>query len=257
MGKSGSIFILFHLFAVIVNGLASETFLEKQKRFERVCTAFREKESVVKNMFTMAKARFPEPQIFIRIFKLEKTVELWAKSAQADTLILINTYKICATCGSLGPKRKQGDLQIPEGFYYINGFNPVSMFYLSLRINYPNASDRILGQKGNLGGDIFIHGNCVTLGCIPITDDKIKELYLICLLAKAGNNDIPVHIFPFRFNKRYNYLLNTHQSRYKTHVKFWENLKTGFEYFETHHKLLQINVDHNSGFYKYKKQSVQ
>jgi len=42
--------------------------------------------------------------------------------------------------GKLGPKRQQGDMQIPEGFYHISGFNPASNFYLSLRINYPNPS---------------------------------------------------------------------------------------------------------------------
>ena len=229
--------------------IAQENFLIEQKRYQRVQTAFTEKESVVENLFKNTKAQYPNPEIFIRIFKLEHTVELWAKADNADTLILLKSYNICATCGDLGPKRMQGDLQIPEGFYHISGFNPISIFYLSLRINYPNTSDRILGKKNSLGGDIFIHGDCVTLGCVPLTDDKIKEVYLACLLAKAGGNKIPVHIFPFRLNDEYKYILYTHMSRYKTQIKFWENLKTGFDYFEKNHKLPKVEVDQNTGLY--------
>ena len=233
------------------SAIPEDDFLDEQKRYQRVRTAFREKEPVVKNLFKNAKVQFPNPEIFIRIFKLEQTVELWAKVKDADTLILLKNYKICATCGDLGPKRKQGDLQIPEGFYHVSGFNPVSIFYLSLRINYPNASDRILGNSNNLGGDIFIHGDCVTLGCIPLTDDKIKEVYLACLLAKAGGNKIPVHILPFRLNNKYKFILYTHMSSYKAHVRFWGNLKTGFDYFEKNHKLPKVDVDRSTGLYQF------
>lgn len=239
-------------FALYISSYASDDFLKDQKRYQRVRTAFREKESIVKNLFTSANAQFPDPDIFIRIFKQEEIVELWAKAAHVDTLILLKSYNICSTCGDLGPKRKRGDLQIPEGFYHISGFNPVSSFYLSLRINYPNASDRILGKSNDLGGDIFIHGNCVTLGCIPITDDKIKEVYLACVLAKAAGNKIPVYIFPFRMNDSYKYTINTSKNSYKKHIKFWENIKKGFEFFEKHHRLPEIDVNKVTGLYLYK-----
>jgi len=228
-----------------------EDFTSEQKRYQRVRAAFNDKELIVKNLFSSVKAQYPNPEIFIRIFKQEETVELWAKSAMADTFVLIKKYNICATCGDLGPKRKQGDLQIPEGFYYITEFNPFSMFYLSLRIDYPNASDRILGESGNLGGDIFIHGNCVTLGCIPLTDDKIKEVYLACVLSKNAGNKIPVHIFPFRMNDNYKYTINTSKTSNKEHVKFWENLKTGLDYFEKNKRVPKVDVEKSTGFYKF------
>ncbi|MEJ2543273.1 MAG: hypothetical protein P8Y99_04340 [Calditrichaceae bacterium] len=231
--------------------ISSDNFITEQKRYKRVRTAFNDKELIIKNLFTNAKAKYPNPDIFIRIFKQEEIVELWAKSAKADTFVLIKNYNICATCGNLGPKRKQGDLQILEGFYHISEFNPFSMFYLSLRINYPNASDRMLGQTGNLGGDIFIHGNCVTLGCIPITDDKIKEVYLTCVLANNTGHKIHVHIFPFRMNDSYKYTINTSMRSYKEHVKFWENLKKGFDYFEKYKQLPKVSVDQNTGYYKF------
>jgi murein L,D-transpeptidase YafK len=110
------------------------------------------------------------------------------KNTSDQEFLHIKTYTVCATSGLIGPKRMQGDLQIPEGFYYIDRFNPYSNFYLSLGINYPNTSDRILGDKNNLGGDIFIHGDCVTIGCLPITDSEIKELYIFCVEAKTMDN---------------------------------------------------------------------
>ena len=247
------IFINFMFILSVVNySVFMDNFITEQKRYQRVQTAFREKEAVVINLFEKVNAQYPNPKIFIRIFKLEKTVELWAKAANIDTLILLKSYKICATCGDLGPKRRQGDLQIPEGFYYVSGFNPFSIFYLSLRINYPNDSDRILGNRNNLGGDIFIHGDCVTLGCVPLTDDKIKEVYIACVMAKAAGDKIPVHIFPFRLNDNYKYVLNTSKSKYKQHIKFWENIKIGFKYFEKHHQLPEISIDRTTGLYLYK-----
>src|SRR5690606_26788584 len=111
------------------------------------------------------------------------------------------TYKVCALAGTLGPKRMEGDYQVPEGFYYINEFNPRSVYHLSLGLNYPNASDRYLSDAIQPGGDIYIHGSCVTTGCIPITDSQIEELYALATYAKnAGQDFIPVHIFPVRFN---------------------------------------------------------
>lgn len=109
------------------------------------------------------------------------------------------TYPFCASSGILGPKRKEGDRQIPEGIYYINHFNPVSNFHLSLGINYPNPSDKILSDPAQPGESFYIHGNCVTIGCIPISDDKIKELYILAVEAyNNGQVKIPVHIFPDR-----------------------------------------------------------
>ena len=49
--------------------------------------------------------------------------------------------------GTTGPKRAEGDYQVPEGFYYINEFNPNSKYHLSLGLNYPNASDKILSDS--------------------------------------------------------------------------------------------------------------
>jgi murein L,D-transpeptidase YafK len=207
-----------------------------------VQTAIKEKSETVKALFAAKKLAYPPQEIFIRVFKREGVLELWSHSA--NKFVLVKEYKICAASGSLGPKRRQGDNQVPEGFYYIDRFNPVSNFHLSLGVNYPNESDKILGASGNLGGDIFIHGNCVSIGCMAITDDQIKELYVIAVDAKAaGQNRIPVHIFPAKMNQTGMKRLAAEAAQNQTLLSFWRNLKEGYDAFENNRRLPDIRVD--------------
>jgi murein L,D-transpeptidase YafK len=132
-------------------------------------------------------------------------------------------------------------LQIPEGFYHIDRFNPYSNFYLSLGINYPNKSDRILGNKSNLGGDIFIHGDCVTIGCLPITNDQIKELYIICVEARNnGQTTIPVTIFPSKLSETEYKRLTDKFSSDSDKVGLWTDLKEGYDIFNKTKQLPSI-----------------
>ena len=152
------IFILIMSFTL----LSQDSFKEGQKNQSRVKQAYIDKESIIISLLSENLIDIKKLRIYLRAFKAEKKIELWAKN-QADTqYTLIKEYDICKTCGNPGPKREEGDYQIPEGFYHIDRFNPNSKFYLSLGLNYPNKSDRILGVKGSLGSDIFIHGSCVT-----------------------------------------------------------------------------------------------
>ncbi len=190
---------LFALFlALCLISFTVGDFKTDQLRYSRVRTAFAEKEKHLNEILSQKGLSTSQLQLAIFAYKNEKKVEVWATNT--NEYQLIKTYDFCSTSGSLGPKRQQGDMQIPEGLYHIDRFNPASNFYLSLGINYPNSSDR-MRANGNAGGDIFIHGDCVTIGCIPITDDKIKELYALCVLAKdQGQNHIPVNIFPFKMS---------------------------------------------------------
>ncbi|MBN1352113.1 hypothetical protein JXJ21_22125 [candidate division KSB1 bacterium] len=221
-----------------------QNFIARQKRYERVRTAIAEKDSLLQSRFTSKALEYPPNKILLRCFKQEKIVELWSFSSAEKKFVRVYMFPICASSGKLGPKRQQGDLQVPEGFYHIDRFNPVSQFYLSLGINYPNASDRILGVKGHLGGDIFIHGDCVTIGCIPITNALIKEVYWAAVQAKAnGQRNIPVHIFPTRLDEtNFTALKLKHPDKPELLV-FWKNLKQGFDYFERHHTLPIVRVD--------------
>ena len=137
---------------------------------------------------------YPPRRVVLRAFKQDRALELWAGAARGK-LKLVRTYPICASSGTLGEKTRAGDGQVPEGFYEVTTLNPASNFLLSLRVSYPNARDRLLKHTG---GDIFIHGNCVTIGCIPIEDGPIQELYVIAADARAAGARIAVEIFPAR-----------------------------------------------------------
>lgn len=171
-------------------------------------------------------------------------MEIYAKDKSETTYKKLVSYDICTRSGELGPKRKQGDGQVPEGFYHIDRFNPSSSYYLSLGLNYPNQSDRKKSSASNLGGDIFIHGYCASIGCMPMTDDKIKEIYLYAVHAKNnGQAKIPVYVFPFKMT---NQNFSLYKTKYSGNVKlleFWTNLKSGYDKFERDKKELAITVD--------------
>lgn len=179
--------------------------------------------------------------ILLRAFKFEEDLEVWAKNKEDPTYKLITTYKFCENVGQLGPKRKEGDMQIPEGFYQISKFNATSAYFLSLKVNYPNASDSFLADRFTPGGMIFIHGGCSTVGCIPITDEWIKELYVFCLEASGHDQyDIPVHMFPARLTEENMELL---AKQFDSElVSFWKQLQKGYDIFEKSRELPRVVV---------------
>jgi murein L,D-transpeptidase YafK len=204
----------------------------------RVQAARKASAAAIQELF--AHQPYPPRRMVLRAFKSERALELWAGAA-AGPLALIKTYRICASSGGLGPKERAGDGQVPEGFYRISGFNPQSQFLLSMRVSYPNALDRRLKHGG---GDIFIHGSCVTIGCIPIEDGPIQELYVIASDARAAGAEIDVHLFPGR---DWPGLLASARPPLRA---FWENLQEGFQLFERIHQPLRVSVD-ASGRYRF------
>lgn len=166
---------------------------------DRVAVAKARAGSQIQAKFTAAKIKFPPREIYIRAFKKERELELWATDKKGGKLTKVHTWDVAAASGELGPKRIQGDKQVPEGFYEINRFNPQSRFWLSLGLNYPNASDKILSDRAKPGSDIFIHGSNVSIGCLAMTDEVIDEIYLAALAARDnGQRHIRVDIFPAR-----------------------------------------------------------
>ena len=228
----------------------STSFIDYQKTLQRPAEAMAHKEDTLRKQFEAKKLVWPAKYIYIRSFKYDSQMEVWVKNDLKDQYQLFKTYKICALAGTLGPKRMAGDFQVPEGFYYINEFNPKSDYYLALGINYPNVSDRILSDSLRPGGDIYIHGSCVTVGCIPLTDGQIDELYILAAHAKdAGEDFIPVHIFPIRYNvKRSMDYLNTLTKDDASLKQFALRLEDAFDYFEKYRQVPVIMVDEKGGY---------
>jgi len=226
------------------SGGPSYSFVDYQRAFPRPGEAMQRKLDTLQKQFEAKKLQWPAKYMYIRSFKYDSQLEVWVKNEINAPFQLFKTYKVCALAGTLGPKRMEGDYQVPEGFYYINEFNPKSNYYLSLGINYPNASDKILSDSLRPGSAIYIHGSCVTVGCIPITDQQIDELYILAAHAKdQGQDFIPVHIFPIRFDKErsINYLegLTKDDPALK---KFAERMEDAFDYFEKYKQLPIVMV---------------
>jgi murein L,D-transpeptidase YafK len=247
--------VIILLIAALYSGdIFGQNFKAQQLKSSRLKAAYVSQSSRVKKIFIDQGFYFPPRNLLIRVFKKEQVLELWAQHVNQDRLELVKEYPICASSGVLGPKRRRGDLQVPEGFYYINHFNPSSNFHLSLGVSYPNLSDRILGAsstKVNLGGAIYIHGNCVTIGCIPIEDGPMEEVYLAALEARAaGQLRIPIHIFPLRLSEKGYQILKKQYATNSQLLEFWSNLRAGYEQFEKDRRLFSVTVD-KKGRYRF------
>lgn len=233
------------------NACYSQTaFNDTQKNTYRIGGTFNRLEDSLKKQFEDRHLAWPPQSIYIRSFKYDRQLEVWVKNEGKESFKLFKTYKVCMQSGTTGPKRMEGDYQIPEGFYYINEFNPNSKYHLSLGLNYPNASDRILSDSLRPGGAIYIHGNCVSTGCIAISDLPIEELFIIATRARANGQDfIPVHVFPVRYDvkKSIQYLAET-TIRNQVVQKFAIKLKEAFDFFEERKQLPVIMVS-KSGEY--------
>ena len=229
---------------VIAQNAYRQDLADYQRNASRLFTLKDREDSLVKQ-FKEKGLPWPAKYLYIRSFKYDSQLEVWVKGEKDQPFKLFKTYKVCAMAGTLGPKRMEGDYQVPEGFYYINEFNPRSIYHLSLGLNYPNASDRFLSDAFQPGGDIYIHGSCVTTGCIPITNSQIEELYLLATYARSyGQDFIPVHIFPVKFdNKRSSAYLNKYVRDFADYAALASSLKEVYYYFEKFKKLPVIMVN--------------
>jgi len=207
---------------------------------DRVAAARARSEATVRALFAQAGVKYPAQRIFLRGLKREGELELWAANRQAP-FKLISTYAVAALSGRPGPKRTQGDRQVPEGFYEVDRFNPVSNFHLSLGLNYPNAADRLLGHPELPGADIFIHGNALSIGCLAMGDDRVEEIYLAAIDSRA--RPIHVHLYPARMNASdwLEWRLEQTQNRPDL-TAFWDELRPAWDIFETQKEIPKITI---------------
>jgi len=174
--------------------------------------------------------------VFMRVFKLSKQLEVWMK--KEDKFELFKTYPICTYSGAIGPKLREGDHQSPEGFYTVSGgqLNPLSHYHLSFDIGYPNAVDR---DNQRTGGDIMVHGRCISEGCFAMGNLQVEEIYLLAYQAfLQGQKEFGIHIFPFRMTKE-----NMERMKKPEWASFWENLREGYDAFEREHQVPLIAAD--------------
>jgi len=238
----------------LATNIIAQDLVSEQLRYERVRQASADYDDQWRAVYEEQGFTYPPNDIYLRAFKFDKQLELWTK--ETDGYVLVKTFEICSLSGELGPKNRQGDSQIPEGFYQLESFNPVSSFHLSMRVNYPNAADRVRGYTPDLGGDIYIHGDCVTIGCIPIENEPIKELYWLSVLAKQSGGDLPIHIFPFRMDTSSIDFFERLPVFQKEDWNFWNQLLPGFDYFEMHHEIPEISITEDGRYVLSKEKNV-
>lgn len=203
----------------------------------------------LKDQLTQKKMVLGKP-IFIRIFKEESELEVWVK--QDKQYSLFKTYPICYYSGFLGPKLKEGDKQSPEGFYFVkpNQMKPDSTYHLAFNIGFPNTYDRAHGRTGSY---LMVHGNCVSIGCYAMTDKGIEEIYMHADAAlKAGQPFFRVHIFPFRMTEE-----NMQKHKASKWIEFWQNLKEGYDSFETHKIPPNVKVKNKRYIFEQEDKKIQ
>jgi murein L,D-transpeptidase YafK len=223
--------ILF-LFFLLNSGLTPSSFRQEQMNYTRVREAYAGKEKTVIKTLSDHSISRDSLRIYLRAFKSEKIVELWAKNISDSAYLLIKKFPICELSGSLGPKRRVRDLQVPEGFYHISDLNPYSRYYLSMQINYPNASDSIRGVRGHLGGLIFIHGECLSSGCLAMTNERIKELFVYYIEAcNSGQQRIEMTIYPTYLDDNTYNGLTSRYIKSKDKISLWADLKKSYDQF--------------------------
>lgn len=223
-------------------------FLEDQLSFPRVRDAKAHVDASLRREVVGKGFAYPPKNVLFRVFKREKRLEIWAD--KKGRLEQVKSYVICASSGTLGPKMRGGDGQVPEGIYTLSAFNPSSSYHLSLRVSYPNTVDRarataLFGRvpsASEIGGDIFIHGDCVTIGCVPLTDPMVEEVYWLAALAKnAGQRTIPVHVFPAQLDATTlaELLLNNPSEHAQL---LWRDLAPIYQRFEAEHRIPPITL---------------
>jgi len=226
---------------------------EAQASAPRVQAARQRRSADIRALFAQAGLDYPPAQILLRGFKNEDRLELWARPLGAKAYVHLKEYAICMRSGTLGPKRRRGDMQVPEGFYTITAYNPRSSFLLAMLVSYPNRSDRIRRAGRDTGGDICIHGDCVTIGCIPLTDRWIEELYLICLdTARLRRNPTLVHLFPGRLDGKAWEKLKAQAGNDQALIRFWQELKEGYDRFERTRIPARFTID-KTGAYRFQR----
>ncbi len=212
-----------------------EKIIPKPKKLsEEEATMNKAKHDSLEVRMDVTNSKFGD-EVFIRIFKDEKLLELWIRPASDDQYHLLKIYDICTYSGSLGPKLREGDRQSPEGFYkvYKSSLNPHSKFTLSFNLGYPNRYDRAHGRTGSY---LMVHGKCVSIGCYAMGDDNIRQIYhLVHDALYGGQRYVSVHIFPFRMEH-----LDDHAGN--KWYTFWQNLKEGYDLFEESKILPRVKV---------------
>jgi len=146
----------------------------------------------LRKRFAQAGAAYPPLKMTMIALKQERMVYLFAENKSP---VLIGSYPLSTFSGKLGPKLRQGDLQIPEGVYEING--RAASFRLVLKVKYPNEFDLRMAsedKRSSLGSDILVHNGTVSTGCLVLSMPDMQELFIAA--SDVGVSNVSLIIVP-------------------------------------------------------------
>ena len=138
--------------------------------------------------FEHAGVAYPPDRVTLVGIKDESVLKVYADDK------LVRTLPVLAQSGTLGPKRRRGDRQVPEGVYGVESLHLNSRFHLALRVDYPNDVDRKHANGADLGGDIMIHGGAASVGCLAMGDEAAEDLFT--LAADVGVDAVTLLVAP-------------------------------------------------------------
>jgi hypothetical protein len=170
-----------------------------RERVEEIGAAVRER---LEPDFQRVDVPYPPKAVTLVCLKEEERLEVWV-SADGREFRHLRDYPVLAASGGPGPKLREGDMQVPEGFYGIESLHPNSAYHLALRLDYPSRFDRDMARldgRTDLGGDIMIHGNRVSIGCLAMGDSAAEDLFI--LAAETGIDNITALLAPVDLRTR-------------------------------------------------------
>jgi murein L,D-transpeptidase YafK len=87
------------------------------------------------------------------------------------------------------------------------------------------------------------------IGCVPMTNAKIDEIYLYAVHARnSEQKTIPVYIFPFRMTQENMKKYETMYRNQPEMLAFWRNLKRGHDKFAESGEALRVSVTQSGDY---------
>ena len=233
----------------------------------------------VKKKCDSLNVSYPPQFVLFRAFKHEQEFEIWIADKRSDKLKLLATLPICAVDYTPGTKLRQGDGKTPEGIYNYKLLYGSSYSFMWIKLNsseiddygevgkgssfklctdYPyqidrNRTKKYLG-KVSTGGEICIHGNCATAGCISFENKNFLPVFLTASFHNQKKYSLPkIHIFPFRFTEELKTKYAKEANSYMTAneiINFWNEIEKGYNLFEKTHKAIKVNYKGDKYFFK-------
>ncbi len=211
------------------------------------------------NLIKQKGLKYDQLDILLIAYKNDLLLQIWIKGKNSNSKFLpLTSFKITDSSVAIpGPKSEYGDRLAPEGYYTLEYYPSFrwSDFYLAFRVSYPNEADlirrRYWGISNKSGGDINIHGNCISIGCIPIGNPDMEELFFLIRTNQKNGSNINVLLLPFDFKKIG--LHDLKEDAYNGNRKlyaFWQSLEKIDKYFQNTRMIPNLSIDQTTGYYK-------